>query len=127
LTSLDVNHETVIEVSTTGGRGRWRIENEGYNTQKNSGLNLEHAYSQTAWEVYYLLLQIAHMMLQLVEKGSLLKDLARQLDKKTALALFGSLKAMAERILDSLRYSAWPEAAFAVDAARKIQIRLNSS
>ncbi len=35
------------------------------------------------------------------------------------LALFGSLKAMAERLLDSLRYLCWPEAAFVVDAARK--------
>jgi hypothetical protein len=127
LTPLEVNHDTVIDVSTTGGRSRWCIENEGYNTQKNSGLNLEHAYSHTFWEGYYLFLQIAHMLLQLVEKGSLLKDLAQQHNKKTALALFGSLKAMAERLLDSLRYSAWPEAAFAVDAARRIQIRLNSS
>jgi hypothetical protein len=127
LTPLEVTHDTVVEVSTKGGRGRWCIENEGYNTQKNSGLNLEHAYSHTAWEVYYLLLQIAHMLLQLVEKGSLLRDLAQQCHKKTALALFGSLRAMAERILESLRYSCWPEAAFAVDAARKIQIRLNSS
>ncbi len=127
LTPLEVTRKTVVEVSTKGGRERWRIENEGYNTQKNSGLNLEHAYSHTAWEVYYLLLQIAHILLQLVEKGSLLRDLAQQCNKRKALALFGSLKAMAERLLDSLRYLCWPEAAFAVDAARKIQIRLNSS
>jgi hypothetical protein len=127
LTPLQVNHDTVSEVSTTGGRGRWCIENQGYNTQKNSGLNLEHAYSHTAWEVYYLLLQIAHILLQLVEKGSLLRELAQQGHKKTALALFGSLRTMAERLLDSLRYCCWPESAFAVDAARKIQIRLNSS
>ncbi len=55
LTPLEVNHDTVNEVSTTGGRGRWRIENEGYNTQKNSGLNLEHAYSHTAWWKWYYL------------------------------------------------------------------------
>jgi hypothetical protein len=127
LTPLKVSRETVMEVSTKGGRERWRIENEGYNTQKNSGLNLEHAYSHTAWEVYYLLLQLAHMLLQLVEKGSLLQDLAQQRHKKTAVVLFGSLRAMAERLLDSLRYSNWPEDAFAVDAARRIQIRLNSS
>jgi hypothetical protein len=127
LTPLKVTHETVVEVSTKGGRGRWCIENEGYNTQKNSGLNLEHAYSHKAWEVYYLLLQIAHMLLQLVEKGSLLQELARQCAKKTALALFGSLKGMAIRLLESLRYCQWPESAFAEEAARKMQIRLNSS
>jgi hypothetical protein len=71
VTSLDVSHETVVEVATRGGRERWREENEGFNTQKNSGLNLEHAYSHTRWAAYYFLLQIAHLLLQLVEKGSL--------------------------------------------------------
>jgi hypothetical protein len=32
-------------------------------------LNLEHAYSHTCWAAYYFLLQIAHLLLQLVEKG----------------------------------------------------------
>ena len=47
--------------------------------QKNSGLNLEHAYSDDGdWAAYYLLLQIAHLLLQLVEKGSLLRRLAKR-------------------------------------------------
>ncbi len=54
VTSLEVNHQTVVEVATNGGRERWRTENEGFNTQKNSGLNLEHAYSHTCWKAYYL-------------------------------------------------------------------------
>ena len=77
VTSLEVNRQTVVEVATKGGRERWRAENEGYNTQKNSGLNLEHAYSHACWAAYYFLLQIAHLLLQLVEKGSLLRQLAK--------------------------------------------------
>ena len=127
VTPLEVNRETVREVATTGGRERWRAENEGFNTQKNSDLNLEHAYSHKCWEAYYLLLQLAHLLLQLVEKGSLLQELAQQQGKKTAVALFGSLMAMAQRLLDSLRYWRWPDEAFAGCAAGKIQIRLNSS
>ena len=73
VTSLEVSHQTVVEVATNGGRQRWRTENEGFNTQKNSGLNLEHAYSHTCWAAYYYLLQIAHLLLQLLEKGSLLR------------------------------------------------------
>ena len=38
--------QTVQEVATAGGRQRWCIENQGFNVQKNSGLNLEHAYSE---------------------------------------------------------------------------------
>ena len=127
VTSLQVSRETVVEVATGGGRERWRVENEGFNTQKNSGLNLEHAYSHTNWAAYYYLLQIAHLLLQLVEKGSLLRQLAQQAGQPTAVKLFGSLKNMSQRLLESLRYLDWPDEVFDVRLARKIQIRLDSS
>ncbi len=127
VTSLKVDRATVEAVATQGGRERWREENEGFNTQKNSGLNLEHAYSHTCWAAYYLLLQIAHLLLQLVEKGNLLRRLAQDQGKRAALELFGALKNMAQRLLESLRYLAWPEEAFDREAAGKIQIRLDSS
>ena len=127
VTSLDVSHETVVAVASEGGRTRWREENEGFNTQKNSGLNLEHAYSHTCWAAYYFLLQIAHLLLQLVEKGSLLRQLAQEQGKPTAMALYGSLKNMAQRLLDSLRYRHWPDEAFDPTVAGSIQIRLDSS
>jgi hypothetical protein len=127
VTSLEVSHETVVAVATEGGRARWREENEGFNAQKNSGLNLEHAYSHTCWAAYYVLLQIAHLLLQLVEKGSLLRQLAQERGKRTAVELYGSLKNMAHRLLDSLRYRHWPDEAFDPTAAGSIQIRLDSS
>jgi hypothetical protein len=127
VTSLEVNRQTVIEVATNGGRERWRTENEGFNTQKNSGLNLEHAYSHRCWAAYYFLLQIAHLLLQLVEKGSLLRHLAQEQGKRTAVDLFGSLKNMAQRLLESLRNRHWPDEAFDRSPARPIQIRLDTS
>jgi hypothetical protein len=127
ITSLDVSRETVVDMATRGGRERWRAENEGFNTQKNSGLNLEHAYSHTCWAAYYFLLQIAHLLLQLVEKGNLLRHLAQEQGKRTAVELFGSLKNMAQRLLDSLRYWRWPDEVFDRTAAGAIQIRLDSS
>ena len=127
VTPLQVDRDTVVEVAMRGGRERWREENEGFNTQKNSGLNLEHAYSHKCWAAYYFLLQIGHLLLQLVEKGSLLRHLAEQQGKKTAVELFGSLKNMAQRLLESLRYRRWEDTAFDAAAAAKVQIRLNSS
>ncbi len=50
---------------------RWKIENEGFNTQKNQGYGLGHKYSRrpfTARRNYYELLQIAHLVNQLTEK-----------------------------------------------------------
>lgn len=127
VTSLEVNRRTVAAVATNGGRERWRVENEGFNAQKNSGLNLGHAYSHTCWAAYYFLLQIAHLLLQLVEKGSLLLHLAQEQGRRTAVELFGSLKNMAQRLLESLRYWRWPEEAFDRSAAGPIQVRLDSS
>lgn len=127
VTNLKVNRETVVDVALNGGRQRWHMENEGFNAQKNSGLSLEHVFSHKNWEVYYYLLQIAHLLLQLVEKGSLLQHLAKEQGQRTAVDLFGSLKNMASRLLESVRYLCWPDDAFDVGLARKIQIRLNSS
>jgi hypothetical protein len=125
LTWLEVTAATVQEVATQAGRQRWCIENQGFNVQKTSELNLEHAYSEGEhWSVYYYLLQIAHIMLQLLEKGSLLRRLAEEQGKRSAVALFGSLKNMAERLLESLRNLRWPEAAF---ACVRIQIRFDTS
>ena len=48
---------------------RWKIENEGFNTQKRQGYNLEHQYSRNyqALKNHYYLIQIGHMIGQLME------------------------------------------------------------
>jgi hypothetical protein len=123
---LVVNARTVEGIVWGAGRPRWREENQGFNVQKNSGLNLEHAYSEKEhFGAYYLLLQIAHILLQLLEKGSLLRALARQAGKRSAVALLGSLTNIAEFLVESLRNLVWPAAVF--DKPGPIQIRLDSS
>jgi hypothetical protein len=76
LTNLKVKQNNCIELAHTGGRIRWKIENEGFNVQKNQGYALEHAYTtdHTASKIFYLLLQIAHMIAQLIEHGSLFRQ-----------------------------------------------------
>jgi hypothetical protein len=125
ITNLEVNRSTVVEVADRGGRMRWCEENEGFNTQKNSDLNMEHAYSEdeAGLKAYYLLLQIAHLILQLLEKGSLLRKLARE-QGKTVLGLFGSVKNIAKRLRDSFIRIRIGEDAYSGEAAGKIQIRL---
>jgi hypothetical protein len=125
LTCLEVDRQSVQEVASRGGRQRWWIENQGFNVQKNSELNLEHAYSEKDhFGVYYYLLQIAHLLLQLVEKGSLLRRLAQSHGYANAVAMYGSLKNMALRLLESLRNRVWPQEA---DGPARIQIRFDSS
>jgi hypothetical protein len=75
ITNLPLTPSRVPHVANQGGRLRWKIENEGFNDQKNGGYELEHAYSTNpvAMKIFYFLLQIAHALAQLMEKGSLLK------------------------------------------------------
>ena len=104
ITDLRLSANNVCAVATQGGRVRCNIENQGFNIQKNSGLNLEHAYSTHAdvMKCFYYLLQIAHLFLQMFEMGSLLQRLAQEYDS-TPLKLFGSLKNLAARLLECLR------------------------
>lgn len=70
ITDLSQTEETVMPVADNG-RLRWKIENEGFNTQKNLGYEMEHKYSRISYiamKNYYQLLQIAHMINQFVEK-----------------------------------------------------------
>jgi len=53
------------------GRQRWKIENEGFNMQKNETFDIEHVYSNNynAMKAHYLFIQFAHTIRQLLEKG----------------------------------------------------------
>jgi hypothetical protein len=97
VSNLTVTTKNVIELSNEGGRLRWKIENEGFNVQKNGGYALEHAYSQNAIaaKVFYFLLQIAHLLSQLVEHGSLFR--------RAFPAGVGSAKNLALRWLEAWR------------------------
>ena len=128
LTPLPVNRKTVAQIAEKGGRYRWKVENEGFNRQKNSGLNLEHVYSidPEKAKAYYLLLQIAFVFVQLLERGSLLKRLAEECGRPVW-KLFGSLKNLAERLRESMRYLRWEDDWFDPHQAGKLRIALDSS
>ena len=76
ITNFSLTAHNVDHLANQGGRLRWKIENEGFNVQKNSELNLEHPYSQdpTARKVFYLLLQLACIIFQLMQHGNLLSQ-----------------------------------------------------
>jgi hypothetical protein len=121
LTNFNIQRDIVPTLANDGGRCREKIENEGFDIQKNGGFNLEHAYSLKDRQIYnwYLLMQIAHTILQLLERGHLF---GRQ-----AQALLGSLANLARRLLESFRNVLIPAEALETVAAERIQIRLNSS
>lgn len=112
ITNFYVKVINVIELANQGGRIRWKIENEGFNVQKNGGYALEHAYTRNAVsaKVFYLLLQLAHTLAQLIERGSLFRQ--------TFPAGVGSARNLAWRLLE-----AWRNVRL---SAQQIQHMLNS-
>lgn len=85
-TKADVNEEytkfmfmSTIQINATNvkalfeaGRLRWKIENEGFNEQKNGTLKMHHKMNQNnlnALKNYYTCLQIAHLIMQLISRA----------------------------------------------------------
>jgi hypothetical protein len=96
LTNFHLCRNNVENIANKGGRLRWKIENEGFNVQKNNGYEMEHPYSEHAngFRIFYLLLLIAHYITQLILHGSLIRSLCRT---------FGSAKNFARRLAESMR------------------------
>ena len=81
ITDLSITNKN-IEATINLGRRRWKIENEGFNIQKNGTFDIGHLYSknQIAIKVHYLMIQIAHILRQLLENGiSSIKELKLKL------------------------------------------------
>jgi len=105
LTDIPLHAGNVHALAQEGGRQRWRTENEGFRAQKHGGLEMEHAYAKapTAAKNFYLLLQTAHILSQMLEV---------YLDGKAAVKRrFGALMNLAHALLESLRCDPIPSEA----------------
>ena len=90
ITNISQNLDNVVQTADSG-RLRWKIENEGFNAQKNQGYELEHKFSRKsfiAMQNYYQCLQIAHMINQLVERTKQVVELLREHSKETIVNLW---------------------------------------
>ncbi len=121
ITNIEITFDNVEELVNVGGRSRWKIENEGFNTQKNGGYELEHAYSQNynASKIFYQLLQIACIISRLIELGNLIK--------KSFPNLFGSYKNISAKILDSINYIKLSYYYIKKQLSTRFQIRFDTS
>ena len=81
-------------VRGSAGRGRWKIENEGFNNQKNGLYQIQHLNSRNsnAMKNHYLLTQIADILMQLyVAWNPIIKEIKQ------------SIKNTSSRLLESFR------------------------
>ena len=106
LTNFPVTRDTVVEIAAAG-RLRWKIENEGFNEQK-TGYELEHFCGCSNLNVMlslYLVLQIAHLFMQLLAHGDLIDPVS-------------ALTHLAFLLCEALRNAPLPESLFEHDAPR---------
>jgi hypothetical protein len=90
ITNVTQTKKNVVQTADSG-RLRWKIENEGFNSQKNLGYELEHKFSRIsfiAMQNYYQMLQIAHMINQLVERSKQVVALLDEHSKQTIVDLW---------------------------------------
>lgn len=90
ITNLKIDNHNIREVISMGRR-RWKIENEGFNEQKNGTFNISHLCSrfENALKIHYLFIQIAHTIRQLFEYGSLVyKEVKSFVNKKEISKIF---------------------------------------
>lgn len=93
LTNIEVSKRNLEEL-VNAGRGRWKIENEGFNCQKNGIYNIEHLNSRNsnAMKNHYLLTQMADILMQLYLSWT---PLIREIGQ--------SIKNTSSRLLESFR------------------------
>jgi hypothetical protein len=95
ITNISQTNENVVQTADSG-RIRWKIENEGFNAQKNLGYALEHKFSRKsfmAMQNYYHLLQIAHLINQLAERTKQVAAILREHSKQTIVDLWKKMMA----------------------------------
>ncbi len=102
ITNFNLCRNNVEKIANQGGRLRWKVENEGFNVQKNNGYEMQHPYSEHAngFRIFYILLLMAHTIAQLILHGSLIKSLCKT---------FGSARNFARRLAESMRNHSTPE------------------
>lgn len=101
VSNIEITKENVYRL-TKGGRARWKIENETYNTLKNLGYNFKHNYGhgkEHLSTVFCLLMVLAFFIDQIQEISCLLFRRARQCAGKTYRGLWEEMRVLFRYII----------------------------
>ena len=93
LTNIELTKKNLKEM-IGAGRGRWEIENEGFNNQKNGIYDIEHLNSResNAMKNHYLITQISDIVMQIYLSFCLLRKEIGQTIKNTSSRLLESFR-----------------------------------
>jgi hypothetical protein len=121
ITNLPVEKSAIKKLSQAG-RLRWKIENEGFNEQKNSGYNMEHLYSRKSFNAlqnYYQSMQIAHLLNQLLAHTCYIQQQLQRFKKIT-------LKYLWQQLLCAMKSQPLCQQTISAINNKKHQVRLYS-
>jgi hypothetical protein len=98
ITDLKVNKETIVQLAK-GGRARWKIENETFNTLKNQGYNFEHNYGhgKNNLSVNFIMIMFLAFLVDQIQQAS-----CQSFQK--ALGRYGSKKMLWTEMASQFRY-----------------------
>jgi len=93
ITDIELTNKNIEEMVKCG-RKRWKIENEGFNTQKNILYKIEHINSKNpnAMKNHYLLTQITDILMQLYLAGTKVIKELKQTIKNTSSRLLETFR-----------------------------------
>ncbi len=89
ISNIGINDLNIKEVISLG-RKRWKIENEGFYTQKHRTFDITHLNSRNdnSMKCHYYFIQFAHTIMQLLEQGNILtKSLKLKIKEVSTLLL----------------------------------------
>ena len=121
ITNLPASKSTVKKLSRAG-RLRWKIENEGFNEEKNNGYAMQHLYcrdSFNAFQNYYQSMLIAHLINQLLEQNCKIQNLLNRFRKL-------SIKYLWQQFLAAMKCQPLCTQTLAAIDGKKHQIRLHT-
>lgn len=109
MTDIELTEKNLEEM-VNGARGRWKIENEGFNNQKNGIYDIEHLNSRNsnAMKNHYLLTQVADIIMQIYLAWNPLRKEIKQSIKNTSSRLLESFRRQPitdEDVLYIMRYT----------------------
>ena len=92
ISNIDINNSNIKEVVSLGRR-RWKIENEGFYTQKHRTFDITHLNSRNdnSMKCHYYFIQFAHTIRQLLEQGNILTKSLKLKIKEVSAHLFNAL------------------------------------
>lgn len=127
LTDFRADKQNVQELVNQGGRQRAKIE-DCFNTQKNRGYGLEHCYGtiKNALKNFYTVIQIGHLIHQLMLNTDLLLKIPGQTRKtsfRSAMGAYGTIHHFVRSLAEALRHKIITDVTELRKLANRIQLR----